>query len=676
MQYKKNRHILVTSALPYANGPLHLGHLVEFIQADIWVRFQRAKGNHCLFLSGDDAHGTTTMLNAEKMQVSPEALIEGYHAERKRDLADFGIGLDNYYTTHSPENQTLSNEIYKKLYDRGDIRTKTIAQAYDPVKSIFLPDRYVKGTCPQCRTPDQYGDNCEACGAAYTPADLIDARSVISGAVPIKKESLHYFFELEHYADFLKKWTTAPGNLPLALQNKLDEWFSAGLRAWDISRDAPYFGFEIPDAPGKYFYVWLDAPIGYMASLKNLCTRRPELSFDSYWSSSEAANSEVYHFIGKDIVYFHALFWPAMLQGSGYRTPSAIFAHGFLTVNGQKMSKSRGTFITARDYLSVADPEYLRYYLASKLTAGIEDIDFGMEDFVQRVNSDLVGKLVNIASRTAKFINQFFDNKLSDNVDKTLLKTFVDAEAAIASAYETREYHRAIREIMKWCDRANQYIDEHKPWVLVKSPDTQAQAHAVCSTGLNLFRLLMTYLSPVLPQLSARAAAFLNTPLDWTTLGTPLGKHEIQSFTPLLQRLELDKVIRMVPMTSDTIKTEKPTAPLVNETPIISIDDFMKVDLRIAKIITAESVPEADKLIKLQLDIGEDKPRQVFAGIKAAYPDPSVLVGKLTVMVANLAPRKMRFGLSEGMVLAAGPGGSDLWILEPHEGAQPGMKVK
>jgi methionyl-tRNA synthetase len=671
MKQKKPRHILVTAALPYANGPLHLGHMVEFIQADIWVRFQRAKGNHCLFLSGDDAHGTTTMLNAEKWQVSPEALIEGYHIERKRDLADFNIGLDNYYTTHSPENQTLSNAIYKKLRDRGDISTKTIAQAYDPVKSIFLPDRYVKGICPHCKTPDQYGDNCEACGAAYTPADLIDARSVISGAVPIKKESLHYFFELGHYADFLKNWTSAPGNLPLALQNKLEEWFSTGLRAWDISRDAPYFGFEIPDAPGKYFYVWLDAPIGYMASLKNLCTRQPTLSFDSYWSPSQAASSEVYHFIGKDIVYFHALFWPAMLQGSGYRTPSAIFAHGFLTVNGQKMSKSRGTFITARDYLSVANAEYLRYYLASKLTAGIEDIDFGMEDFVQRVNSDLVGKLVNIASRTAKFINQLFDNKLSAHIDTALLKTFVDAEAAITVAYETREYHRAIREIMRWCDKANQYVDEHKPWVLVKSPDTQAQAHAVCSTGLNLFRVLMTYLSPVLPELSARTADFLNTSLNWTTLSTPLGEHEIQSFTPLLQRLELDKVLNMMPTPSDTVKTMTPA-----ENAFISIDDFMKIDLRIAKIISAKGVPEADKLIELQLDIGEDKPRQVFAGIKAAYPDPSTLEGKLTVMVANLAPRKMRFGLSEGMVLAAGPGGSDLWILEPHAGAQPGMRVK
>jgi methionyl-tRNA synthetase len=675
MKQKEPRHILVTTALPYANGPLHLGHLVEFIQADIWVRFQRAKGNHCLFLSGDDAHGTTTMLNAEKMGVSPETLIEGYHAERKRDLADFSIELDNYYTTHSPENQALSNEIYQKLRDVGDIRTETIAQAYDPVKSIFLPDRYVKGTCPHCKTPDQYGDNCEACGATYTPADLIDAHSVISGAAPIKKESLHYFFELEHYAEFLKEWTSTPGNLPLALQNKLEEWFSAGLRAWDISRDAPYFGFEIPDAPGKYFYVWLDAPIGYMASLKNLCTRRPELSFDRYWSLSHQGNSEVYHFIGKDIVYFHALFWPAMLKGSGYRTPSAIFAHGFLTVNGQKMSKSRGTFITARDYLSVADPEYLRYYLASKLTAGIEDLDFGMDDFVQRVNSDLVGKLVNIASRTAKFINQYFDNKLSPDIDQTLLQTFVDAEPLIASAYENREYHRAIREIMKYCDRANQYVDEHKPWLLVKSPDTQAQAHAVCSTSLNIFRILMIYLSPVLPELSARAAAFLNTTLDWESMGKPLGTHEIQSFTPLLQRLDIDKVIRMIPTTPDTVKTEKTAAP-INETPTISIDDFMKVDLRIAKIVSAESVPEADKLIKLQLDIGEEKPRQVFAGIKAAYPDPNALVGQLTVMVANLAPRKMRFGLSEGMVLAAGPGGSDLWILEPHKGAAPGMKVK
>ena len=675
MKQKKNRHILVTSALPYANGPLHLGHLVEFIQADIWVRFQRLQGHQCLFLSGDDAHGTTTMLNAEKMQISPEDLINRYHRERLRDLADFNIALDTYYTSHSPENQQLSSDIYKKLRDRGDIKTETIEQAFDPVKSIFLPDRYVKGTCPQCKTPDQYGDNCEACGATYTPADLMDARSVISGAVPIKKASLHYFFELSHYADFLKAWTTTVGHLPIALQNKLEEWFAAGLRSWDISRDAPYFGFEIPDAPGKYFYVWLDAPIGYMASLKHLCAKRPELSFDAYWSLNNAENSEVYHFIGKDIVYFHALFWPAILKGSGYRLPSAIFAHGFLTVNGQKMSKSRGTFITARDYLAVADAEYLRYYLASKLTAGIEDLDFGMDDFVQRVNSDLVGKLVNIASRTAKFINQLFDNTLSATIDTVLLDNFVAAESSIATAYETREYHRAIREIMKWCDKANQYIDENKPWILVKSPDTLTQAHIVCSTALHLFKVLMTYLRPVLPTLSERVADFLNSQLDWHTMGIPLGAHTIRPFSPLLQRLELEKVQHMMPNTPET----EPTSPTVTpsqDTTTISIDDVMKVDLRIAKILTAEHVPDADKLIKFQLDIGEEKPRQVFAGIKAAYPNPEVLVGKLTVMVANLAPRKMRFGLSEGMVLAAGPGGSDLWILEPHAGAQPGMKVK
>jgi methionyl-tRNA synthetase len=671
MKHPKSRDILVTYALPYANGPLHLGHLVGFLQADIWVRFQRLQGNHCLFLSGDDAHGTTTMLNAEKMNLSPEALIQGYHLERKSDLADFGIGLDNYYTTHSSENQELSNDIYKKLRDRGDISTKTIEQAYDPIKSLFLPDRYIKGTCPQCKSPDQYGDHCEVCGATYAPADLMDARSVISGAVPVKKASLHYFFELERYADFLKKWTSAAGHLPVALQNKLDEWFSAGLRAWDISRDAPYFGFEIPDAPGKYFYVWLDAPVGYMASLKHLCSQRPELSFDTYWSPRQAEHSEVYHFIGKDIVYFHALFWPAMLEGSGYRTPSAILTHGFLTVNGQKMSKSRGTFITARDYLSLADAEYLRYYLASKLTSGIEDIDLNLEDFVQRVNSDLVGKLVNIASRTAKLINQVFHNTLSEHIDTAVLQTFIEAQDSIANAYETREYHRAIREIMKYCDKANQYVDEHKPWALVKSPNTQAQAHTVCSTSLHLFRVLIAYLSPVLPNLSARAATFLNASLDWKTLSTPLGKHQIQLFTPLLQRLELEKVLKLMSTT-----TVPATTPASSTNAQISIEDFMKVDLRIARILQAEVVPEADKLLKLQLDIGEEKPRQVFAGIKAAYPDPSILIGKLTVMVANLAPRQMRFGLSEGMVLAAGPGGSDLWILEPHAGAQPGMRVK
>ena len=466
--------------------------MVEFIQSDIWARFARLQGHDVLYVCGDDAHGTTTMLNAEKMQMTPEALIARYHQERKRDLAAFNISLDHYYTTHSPENQKLSAKIYQKLTTNGDIRTQTIAQAFDPVKHIFLPDRYVKGTCPQCKAPDQYGDNCEACGAAYTPADLIDPRSVISGAAPIKKESRHYFFDLANYTAFLKQWTSAPGHLPVALQNKLEEWFSAGLRAWDISRDAPYFGFEIPDAPGKYFYVWLDAPIGYMAATQHYCETEKghNRRFDHYWSSMHEKDSEVYHFIGKDIVYFHALFWPALLAGSHFRTPTGIFVHGFLTVNGQKMSKSRGTFITAEDYIALADPDYLRYYLASKLTAGIEDIDLNMADFVQRVNSDLVGKLVNIASRTAKFINEKFDNRLSDEIDTALYDDVVAAKISIGEAYASREYHRAIREIMRCCDKANQYVDEHKPWVLVKDKETLQKAHQVCTTGLNLFRVL------------------------------------------------------------------------------------------------------------------------------------------------------------------------------------------
>jgi methionyl-tRNA synthetase len=680
------RKILVTSALPYANGPLHLGHMVEYIQADIWVRFQRLVENTCHFVCGDDAHGTPIMLRAESQGITPEQLIEHMYQLHTHDLKAFNIEFDNFYTTHSPENKALANEIYTRLLARQDITKKTIRQSYDPIKNMFLPDRYVKGECPKCGTPDQYGDSCEQCGATYNPSDLKNPISVISGATPIEKESEHYFFCLNHYESFLKNWIHQ-GHLQPEITKKLTEWFETGLQEWDISRDGPYFGFEIPNAPGKYFYVWLDAPIGYMASFKNFCARTPSVSFEDYWNQESTA--ELYHFIGKDIVYFHALFWPAMLTGSKFRTPTNLFVHGFLTVNGQKMSKSRGTFINARTYLNHLNPEYLRYYFASKLGNGIDDIDFQVEDFIQRVNADLVGKLVNIASRCAGFITQQFDGRLSKQCSEVALyQQFVDAGESIQFQYEAREYSRAVREIMALADIANRYIDDKKPWALAKSAEHQQTTQEVCSLGLNLFRLLITYLKPIIPQLAQDSEAFLNTTLTWAKRRQPLLDHPIKPFKPLLQRVELKEVTHMLddskealavsPATNEETKIhEIKTGHLTND-PLretISIDDFAKIDLRIAKIIHAEAVPEAQKLLKLTLDIGSNETRQVFAGIKEAY-SAEHLIGKLTVMVANLAPRKMRFGISEGMVLAAGPGGKDLWILEPHTGAEPGMRVK
>lgn len=689
--------MLVTAALPYANGPLHLGHMVEYIQTDIWVRFQRLLGNTCHFVCGDDAHGTPIMLRAESEGITPEQLIQKIHALHTRDLAEFNIAFDNFYTTHSTENEALATEIYTRLLNRKDIQKKTIKQSFDPIKKMFLPDRYVKGECPKCGTADQYGDSCEHCGATYSPTDLKNPISVISGATPIEKESEHYFFCLDHYATFLKDWIHK-GHLQPEITKKLNEWFEVGLEQWDISRDGPYFGFEIPNAPGKYFYVWLDAPIGYMASFKNFCDRTPEISFEDYWGPD--SKNDLYHFIGKDIVYFHALFWPALLKGSDFRTPSNIFVHGFLTVNGQKMSKSRGTFINARTYLDYLNPEYLRYYFASKLGSGIEDIDFQMEDFVHRINADLVGKLVNIASRCAGFISKQFQGKLSKQcAEPELYQQFVTAGDNIQAHYEAREFNRAVREIMGLADIANRYIDDKKPWALAKSAEHAEETQAICSMGLNFFRLLMTYLKPILPRLATESEIFLNSPLTWEGRTQPLLDHAIQTFKPLLQRIELKEVNAMLDaskenltptvstVTSNSAEAAGTTSPentenqtktghLAND-PLretISIDDFAKIDLRIAKIIQAESVPEAQKLLKLTLDLGGET-RQVFAGIKEAY-SPEDLIGKLTVVVANLAPRKMRFGVSEGMVLAAGPGGKDLWILEPHQGAEPGMRVK
>ncbi len=671
------RRILVTSALPYANGSIHLGHLLEYIQTDIWVRFQKMLGHQCTYVCADDAHGTAIMLKAEQMGITPEQLIDDVGEEHRRDFADFLVGFDNYYSTHSEENRELSELIYQRNRDQGHISVREIRQFYDPEKQMFLADRFIKGTCPRCGAEDQYGDNCEACGSTYTPAELVNPVSAISGATPVEKASEHFFFRLPQFDAMLREWT-ASGSLQDEVSNKLREWFDSGLQEWDISRDAPYFGFEIPDAPGKYFYVWLDAPIGYMASFRNLCTRRDDLEFDDYWYPGN--DTELHHFIGKDIIYFHSLFWPAMLDGAGFRKPSSICAHGFVTVNGQKMSKSRGTFIKARTYLDHLDPEYLRYYFAAKLTSGVDDLDLNLEDFTQRVNSDLVGKVVNIASRCAGFIGKRFGGRLAAQCDNPdLVAEFAARAGDIASLYESREFGRAVREIMALADRANQYIDERKPWVLAREEGREAEVQAVCTTGLNLFRLLLLYLKPVLPSMAAKVEEFLAIePLQWADAGTLLTDHVIQRFRPLMTRIEPERITAMTEASRENLAAAPASAgPHLAADPVaaeIEYDDFARVDLRIARITEAQHVEGADKLLQLTLDIGGET-RNVFAGIKKAY-QPEQLVGRLTVCVANLKPRKMRFGLSEGMVLAAGPGGEDLWLLAPDSGAEPGMRVK
>jgi len=671
-----DRKILVTSALPYANGPIHLGHLVEYIQTDIWVRFQKQRSQQCYYVCADDTHGTPIMLRADKEGITPEDLIAKVGKEHLADFTEFGVAFDHYHSTHSEENRTLSAQIYERLRDAGHISSRTITQAYDPVKNMFLPDRFIKGDCPKCGAKDQYGDNCEACGATYSPTELKNAVSAISGAKPIEKDSVHYFFNLTDFEGMLGDWINDGDHLQPEVRNKMAEWIEGGLQQWDISRDAPYFGFEIPDAPGKYFYVWLDAPIGYMASFKYLCDNRG-LNFDEFWAQD--SDAELYHFIGKDIIYFHALFWPAMLHGAELRTPSAIFAHGFLTVNGEKMSKSRGTFITARTYLDHLNPEYLRYYFAAKLSAGVDDIDLNFDDFTQRVNSDLVGKVVNIASRCSGFIAKRFDGKLAAQCSEPgLWQDFIDANETIASHYETREFGKAMREIMALADKANQYIDEKKPWLIAKEEGKDAELHAVCSMGVNLFRLLAAYLRPVLPALAANAEEFLNIgPQSWPNLAGPLLDHTINAFKPLMTRVEADKIAAIVEASKENLEKTPSQPKAKTSEPIaatIDYDDFAKVDLRIAKIVKAQHVDGAEKLLQLTVDIG-DETRNIFAGIKSAYA-PEDLEGKLTVVVANLAPRKMRFGVSEGMVLAAGPGGKDLWVLNPDAGAEAGMRVK
>jgi methionyl-tRNA synthetase len=683
MTHQSPRRILVTSALPYANGPLHLGHILETIQADIWVRAQKMFGHDCRYLCADDTHGTPIMLKAQQMGITPEALIAEVSASHQADFADFMIGFDIFHSTHSEENRRMASDVFLKLDAHGLILRKTIKQAYDPEKEMFLPDRFIKGECPKCGALDQYGDNCEKCGATYSPTELKNPRSVLSGATPIERDSEHYFFDLPQMESQLKHWLSEDRVQP-AIRAKLQEWFDSGLQAWDISRDAPYFGFEIPGAPGKFFYVWLDAPIGYIGAFLKLA-ETTNLNFADYWGAQ--AQTELYHFIGKDIAYFHTLFWPAMLMGADMRTPTAVFTHGFLTLNGEKMSKSRGTFIQARTYLNHLDPQALRYYFAAKLSASIDDIDLSLDDLRARVNSDLVGKVINIASRCAGFIQKQFNHQLSAELNAPHLHDqLITAGESIKNRYERRETAQAMREIMALADLVNQYIDEKKPWTMAKTPETLPSVQAVCTDGLNAFRILMTYLTPVLPEMGAKAAQFLNLPaLQWNAISTPLVAHTIHSFEPLMTRIEqtaTDALLaathqeaQALMQTTNTSPAEPTQAAMEAIAPEIGLDAFTAVDLRIARIVNAEHVDGAAKLLKLTLDIGEAAPRQVFAGIKSAY-DPATLIGRHTVMVANLKPRQMKFGLSEGMVLAASNGDGGLFILSPDAGAVAGMRVK
>jgi methionyl-tRNA synthetase len=679
------RQILVTSALPYANGPIHIGHLVEYIQTDVWVRYQRLAGHDVTYVCASDAHGTPVMLKAREQGVSPEELVERFRAEHRRDFAAFHVAFDNFHSTHSPENQALTEGIFATLDQRGHITRRTIAQAYDEAAGMFLPDRFVRGTCPSCGAADQYGDSCEACGATYSPADLVNPRSVVSGTAPVERESEHLFFRLGDFTDSLRRWHAA-GHLDEGAARKLGEWFEGGLKDWDISRDAPYFGFAIPGHPGKYFYVWLDAPVGYMASFRNYCDspagRARGLDFAAYWGPSSEA--ELYHFIGKDILYFHTLFWPAVLEGAGYRRPTAVHVHGFLTVNGQKMSKSRGTFVAAATWLRHLDPEALRYYYAFKLGPGLDDLDLNLDDFAARVNADLVGKFVNLASRCAGFIQRLAGGRLAAALDEpAVLAEAVAAGDRIGAHYAAREYSRACREVMALADAANRYIDARKPWVLAKDPARQAEVQAICTTGINLFRVLMTYLQPVLPAMADRACRFLAVErLGWAERATPLLDRAIGTYEPLLTRVDPAAITAMLEAsmekpapstaTATTPPPAAPAAPAATGTAEIDLAEFQKVDLRIATVLAAEAVEGADKLVRLTLDIGTGT-RTVLSGIKAAYP-PEKLVGRQVILVANLKPRKMRFGVSEGMVLAAS-GEAGLFLVGPDSGATAGMQV-
>ena len=682
------RKILVTSALPYANGSIHLGHMVEHIQTDVWVRFQKLRGHECYYCCADDTHGTPVMLAAQKQGIAPEDMIAKVREEHLADFTGFFIGYDNYYSTHSPENKQFSEQIYRALKANGKIESRVIEQLFDPEKQMFLPDRFVKGECPKCHAQDQYGDNCEVCGTTYSPTELINPYSAVSGAKPELRESEHFFFKLGECADFLKAWTSGNNphdgkpHLQAEALNKMKEWLGEGeettLSDWDISRDAPYFGFEIPDAPGKYFYVWLDAPVGYMASFKNLCDRIG-IDFDEYFKAD--SQTEMYHFIGKDILYFHALFWPAMLHFSGHRAPTGVYAHGFLTVDGQKMSKSRGTFITAKSYLEQGlNPEWMRYYIAAKLNSKIEDIDLNLQDFISRVNSDLVGKYVNIAARASGFIAKRFEGRLKDVADSELLAKLTAQSEAIAECYESREYARALRDIMALADIVNEYVDANKPWELAKQEGQDARLHEVCSELINAFTMLTAYLAPVLPQTAANAARFLNLDaITWANTRETLGGHAINKYEHLMQRVEQKQVDDLIEANKQSIQTTP--APAAEESKYekvaeqASFDDFMKIDMRVAKVLNCEAVEGSTKLLKFDLDFGFEK-RIIFSGIAASYPNPAELNGRMVIAVANFAPRKMaKFGVSEGMILSAATAEGKLKLLDVDAGAQPGDKV-
>ena len=682
------RKILVTSALPYANGSIHLGHMVEHIQTDVWVRFQKLRGHECYYCCADDTHGTPVMLAAQKQGIAPEDMIAKVREEHLADFTGFGIGYDNYYSTHSPENKQFSQDIYRALKANGKIESRVIEQLFDPEKQMFLPDRFVKGECPKCHAQDQYGDNCEVCGTTYSPTELINPYSAVSGAKPELRESEHFFFKLGECADFLKAWTSGNNphdgkpHLQAEALNKMKEWLGEGeettLSDWDISRDAPYFGFEIPDAPGKYFYVWLDAPVGYMASFKNLCDRIG-IDFDEYFKAD--SQTEMYHFIGKDILYFHALFWPAMLHFSGHRTPTGVYAHGFLTVDGQKMSKSRGTFITAKSYLEQGlNPEWMRYYIAAKLNSKIEDIDLNLQDFISRVNSDLVGKYVNIAARASGFIAKRFEGRLKDVSGSALLAKLAAESDNIAEQYENREYARALRDIMALADAVNEYVDANKPWELAKQEGQDERLHEVCSELINAFTMLTAYLAPVLPQTAANAARFLNLDaITWANTRETLGEHAINKYEHLMQRVEQKQVDDLIEANKQSIAAA--AAPAAEESKYekvaeqASFDDFMKIDMRVAKVLNCEAVEGSTKLLKFDLDFGFEK-RIIFSGIAASYPNPAELNGRMVIAVANFAPRKMaKFGVSEGMILSAATAEGKLKLLDVDAGAQPGDKV-
>ena len=682
------RKILVTSALPYANGSIHLGHMVEHIQTDVWVRFQKLRGHECHYCCADDTHGTPVMLAAQKQGIAPEDMIAKVREEHLADFTGFFIGYDNYYSTHSPENKQFSQDIYRALKANGKIESRVIEQLFDPEKQMFLPDRFVKGECPKCHAQDQYGDNCEVCGTTYSPTELINPYSAVSGAKPELRESEHFFFKLGECADFLKAWTSGNNphdgkpHLQAEALNKMKEWLGEGeettLSDWDISRDAPYFGFEIPDAPGKYFYVWLDAPVGYMASFKNLCDRIG-IDFDEYFKAD--SQTEMYHFIGKDILYFHALFWPAMLHFSGHRAPTGVYAHGFLTVDGQKMSKSRGTFITAKSYLEQGlNPEWMRYYIAAKLNSKIEDIDLNLQDFISRVNSDLVGKYVNIAARASGFIAKRFEGRLKDVSGSTLLAKLAAESETIAEQYENREYARALRDIMALADAVNEYVDANKPWELAKQEGQDERLHEVCSELINAFTMLTAYLAPVLPQTAANAARFLNLDaITWANTCETLGEHAINKYEHLMQRVEQKQVDDLIEANKQSIQTTP--APAAEESKYekvaeqASFDDFMKIDMRVAKVLNCEAVEGSTKLLKFDLDFGFEK-RIIFSGIAASYPNPAELNGRMVIAVANFAPRKMaKFGVSEGMILSAATAEGKLKLLDVDAGAQPGDKV-